>query len=43
MVYERGVAETRAALSEPEFNAAWEEGQSMDIEEAVPYALGQTD
>ncbi|HST05439.1 MAG TPA: tetratricopeptide repeat protein [Chloroflexia bacterium] len=43
MVYERGVDETRAALSEPEFDAAWEEGQSMDIEEAVPYALGQVD
>jgi hypothetical protein len=37
--YERAVAEGRAALGEAAFAAAWTEGRSMSLEEALAYAL----
>ena len=37
--YERGVAGTRAGLTEATFNAAWSEGRAMTPEQAVEYAL----
>jgi DNA-binding CsgD family transcriptional regulator len=37
--YDRGVAATRAGLTEATFNAAWLEGRAMTPEQAVEYAL----
>ena len=37
--YERNLASLRAELGEGRFNAAWEEGQKMTLEQAVDYAL----
>jgi predicted ATPase/class 3 adenylate cyclase len=37
--YELNVASLRAELGEGKFNAAWEEGQKMTLEQAVAYAL----
>src|SRR5262249_34469148 len=38
--YERTVAESRAALGEAGFAAAWAEGRAMSLEQAIEYALG---
>jgi DNA-binding CsgD family transcriptional regulator len=38
--YDRGVAATRAGLTEATFDTAWSEGRAMTPEEAVAYALG---
>lgn len=38
-VYDAAVATARAGLSEAAFAAAWNEGQTMTLEEAVAYAL----
>ena len=37
--YEQDVAAARAQLDEERFNAAWERGKAMTLEEAVAYAL----
>jgi tetratricopeptide (TPR) repeat protein len=37
--YERNVASVRARLGEEAFNRAWEEGRTMNMEQAVEYAL----
>ena len=40
--YERQVAAARAALGDDaEFDRAWQEGRTMDLEEAVRYALDE--
>jgi tetratricopeptide (TPR) repeat protein len=39
--YERTVAEGRATLGEPAFEAAWAEGRAMSLDQAVAYALGE--
>jgi hypothetical protein len=31
----------RAQLDEATFNAAWEEGRAMTLEQAIEYALGE--
>jgi hypothetical protein len=36
---ERGIAAARAQLDDVAFNAAWNAGQAMTLEEAVKYAL----
>jgi len=40
--YDRTVAEARAALGEAAFAAAWAEGRTMSLEEAMAYALSST-
>jgi predicted ATPase/DNA-binding SARP family transcriptional activator len=40
--YERTVAESRAALGEAGFAAAWAEGRTLSLEEAMAYALSST-
>jgi hypothetical protein len=40
--YERTVAESRAALGEAAFAAAWAEGRAMSLDEALEYALEGT-
>jgi tetratricopeptide (TPR) repeat protein len=40
--YERKLAATRAQLNEPTFAAAWTEGQTMTLEQAVAYAIEDT-
>ncbi len=40
--YERTVSDTRAALGEEAFAAAWGEGRAMTLEQAVAYALEET-
>jgi predicted ATPase/DNA-binding XRE family transcriptional regulator len=42
MDYERALAVTRAQLDELAFNAAWEQGRAMTMEQAIVYALGHT-
>jgi hypothetical protein len=42
-VYERTVAEGRATLGEAAFAAAWTEGRAMSLDQAVAYALEETD
>ena len=39
MVYEQGVASTRAQLSEEEFERVWAEGRAMSMEQAIECAL----
>jgi tetratricopeptide (TPR) repeat protein len=39
MEYDRILADVRAQLDEATFDAAWEEGRKMTLEEAVEYAL----
>ena len=41
--YDSAVTATRAALGEEAFAAAWEEGKKMTLEEAVTYALKDTE
>jgi len=43
VVYDRGVAGTRAQLSEEAFAAAWEAGRAMPLEQAIVYALAGAD
>jgi predicted ATPase/class 3 adenylate cyclase len=40
--YHRHVAATRAALGEEAFAAAWEAGRALSLEQAVAYALDET-
>jgi adenylate cyclase len=40
-VYERAVATVKAALGEAAFNAAFDAGQKMTLDEAVQFALGE--
>jgi hypothetical protein len=37
--YERTVAAGRAALGQPAFTAAWAEGRTLSLEDAIRYAL----
>ena len=39
--YERELAGLRAGLDENTFNLHWAEGQSMNMEQAIEYALKQ--
>lgn len=41
--YDQHMAPTRAALGDDAFAAAWAEGQSMTLEEAIEYALASTE
>jgi non-specific serine/threonine protein kinase len=41
--YERAVVEGRARLSEAAFAAAWAEGRGMSLEDAIAFALDETD
>jgi non-specific serine/threonine protein kinase len=41
--YERTVAEGRAALGEAAFAAAWAEGRATTLDQAIAYALEETD
>jgi len=43
MEYDREVAGLRAGLDEKTFNIFWEEGRSMNMEQAVDFALGEND
>jgi hypothetical protein len=38
-VYERYMASARTQLSEEAFNAAWDEGRALTMEQAIDYAL----
>ena len=40
---ERTIAAAREALGEEAFEAAWAEGRAMTMEEAIAYALGQSE
>ena len=40
--YERNLASLRAQLSEAEFDEAWSEGLAMDLEQAIAFALKET-
>ena len=40
--YDRIIAKVRSQLDEATFNAAWEEGHKMTLEQAVAYALEET-
>ena len=40
---ERGIATARAQLDEATFNAAWDAGQAMTLEQAIVYALEGSD
>ena len=37
--FNKYITDVQAQLDEPTFEAAWAEGQSMTIEEAIDYAL----
>ena len=39
--YERNLASARAQLSEAAFNAAWDEGRALSMEQAIDYALSR--
>jgi hypothetical protein len=39
--YERNMASARAQLSEAAFNAAWDEGRALSMEQALDNALGR--
>jgi hypothetical protein len=41
--FERIVAAARSALAESEFASAWAAGQAMTLEQAIAYALRETD
>ena len=41
--YEEGLAIARQALNESAFDAAWQKGMSMTLEQAVEYALSSED
>ena len=41
-LYDRHLAQARAALDRLAFDAAWAEGRAMTLDEAVEYALGDT-
>jgi tetratricopeptide (TPR) repeat protein len=43
ILYEQGVAAARAQMSEEEFEKAWAEGRAMSMEQAVEYALEDSD
>ena len=42
LLYEHTLAAAQAALGEAAFNAAWEAGQKMTLEQAAAYALDET-
>jgi len=41
--YERAVAAARAQLGEEAFAAAWAEGRAMSLDQAIAYALDESD
>jgi tetratricopeptide (TPR) repeat protein len=41
IVYDRGVEVARSAVGEQRFTAAWNDGRTMSLEEAMAYALGE--
>jgi len=41
--YDRELAGLRAGMDEKEFHLLWEEGGSMNMEQAVDFALGKND
>ncbi len=41
--YERELAELRAGMDEKTFNLLWAEGQSMNMEQAIDFAMGEND
>jgi tetratricopeptide (TPR) repeat protein len=41
--HDQAIAAARAALGEEAFTKAWEEGRKMTIDEAIEYALGDTE
>src|SRR5215216_3153635 len=41
--YDRELAGLRAGMDEKAFNLLWEEGQSMNMERAIDFALGEND
>jgi hypothetical protein len=41
--YDRELAGARAAFDEKTFDWLWAEGQSMNMEQAIDFALGETD
>jgi predicted ATPase/class 3 adenylate cyclase len=41
--YDKELAGLRAGMDEKTFNFLWEEGQSMDMEQAIDFALGEND
>jgi hypothetical protein len=41
--HDRNVAAVRARLDEATFTAAWAEGRAMTMEQAIAYALAETD
>jgi tetratricopeptide (TPR) repeat protein len=41
--YDRELAGLRAGMDEKAFNLLWEEGQSMNMEQAIDFALGEND
>ena len=41
--YEGYLATVRAGLDEPDFDAAWSEGQAMSLEQAIDYALSESE
>jgi hypothetical protein len=41
--YDRMVSTTRAQFDETTFAAAWAEGQTMTLEQAIAYALNEGD
>ena len=41
--YERELAELRAGMDEKTFTSLWAEGQSMNMEQAIDFALGEND
>lgn len=42
-VYERGIAAAKEQLDESSFNAAWNEGKAMTMEQAIECALKKGD
>jgi len=42
-LYDRIIAAVRAQLDEATFNAAWEAGRKMTLEQAIEYALEEVD
>jgi hypothetical protein len=42
-VFDRYAATIRAQLNEAHFSAAWAEGEAMTLEQAIAYALNESD
>jgi len=41
--YDRELAGLRAGMEEKTFNSLWEEGQAMNLEQAVDFALDESE